>query len=83
MPIRLEKLRDGQGLFARLKLRAMPFIVGFAPNDFLRVALYRPALFGRAYSRWLGAIYSRSRHWTRSERELFAVATSRHNRCRF
>ncbi len=83
MPLRLQKLRADHGWFARWKMRAMPYLVGFAPNDFLRAALYRPALFGRAYSRWLGAIYSRSPHWTHGERELFAIATSRLNRCRF
>jgi hypothetical protein len=51
--------------------------------DVLRTMLYRPELFGEAYSDGLEEILHGSSDWSVGERELFATFVSSKNRCQF
>lgn len=67
----------------RLKLFAAQTAMGERAPDMLRVLLYRPDFFGKAYSKYMDALLRRPSEFTIGERELFAAFVSRANDCRF
>lgn len=53
------------------------------PPDVMKALLYRPELFGRAYSELLQAVMRGPGEWAIGERELFAAFTSKTLACEF
>ena len=83
MPLRLRKLRDGQGWLRRLQFAVMPWTVGFPANDVVRTLAYRPGFFGSPFSALLQSVLRGRSPWTVAERELFASFVSSQNQCVF
>jgi len=83
MPLRLKKLRTGQGWFYKLRFKLMPKVVGFPPSDVIRTLTYRPQFFGDAFSDVVQSALRGPSFWTVAERELFAGYVSVRNQCMF
>jgi hypothetical protein len=80
--MRLTKVEHGHAYKYRMILGAVGLSVGRAP-DILRVLLYRPEYFGKAFGRLLQEALRGDSFWTVGERELFAAYTSVVNECEF
>jgi uncharacterized peroxidase-related enzyme len=70
-------------LVGRLKLFAAKMAVGERAPDVLRVIVYRPEFFGRAFVQYTDALLRRPSEFTVGERELFAAFVSQANDCKF
>jgi uncharacterized peroxidase-related enzyme len=81
--IPLKKIDDGHGVVARIKLAVLGLMMGGRAPDVLRVLLYRPELFGKAYSRYTQVLLRGPSDWTVGERELFSAFVSHKNECKF
>lgn len=81
--MRLEKVRSGHRLGAKLKMTAMRLMSGRPAPDVVRALLYRPELFGTAANELFQAALRGPSRWSVGERELFASFVSNLNRCRF
>ncbi len=67
----------------RLKLFATQTVVGERAPDVLRVLMYRPEFFGKAFAKYTDALLRKPSEFTIGERELFAAFVSRANDCKF
>lgn len=83
MSLRLAVLERGQRLRARFALRLIGLTSRAKPDDVARIALYRPAFFGRPFLRLVREVMRGESDWTAGERELFAAFVSRRNACTF
>ncbi len=81
--MRLQRVERGRGVKNRFILTAIRLTTRRRAPDVVRTLLYRPALFGRFYNRWLQSVIRGGELWTVWERELFAAFTSRLNQCPF
>ncbi|MHC4939103.1 MAG: hypothetical protein ACYTHK_09060 [Planctomycetota bacterium] len=81
--MRLPKVESGHTLGTRLKLGLMQLILGRRAPDVVRVILYRPEFFGKAFGEFLGRAMDSGSRWSRGERELMAAFTSKLNQCPF
>jgi hypothetical protein len=81
--VRLENVASGHGLFTKLLLKVMPWMMGFEVPDFVRTRMYRPDFFGRHIGKYFQATLRGDSEWSVGERELFAAYTSRVNQCVF
>lgn len=81
--MRLTRIEEGHGLGTRLKLRLMQLFLGRRAPDVVRVLLYRPEYFGRAFGEFVGGAMDSDSRWSRGERELMAAFTSKLNQCPF
>ena len=81
--MRLRILHDGHRPRQRMALRMIRWTSGTAPDPVVATMLYRPDLFGRAFSRFLVAVMRGPSEWSAGERELFAAFVSRLNSCPF
>jgi uncharacterized peroxidase-related enzyme len=70
-------------LTGRLKLFATKMVVGERAPDMIRVIVYRPDFFGRAFAGYTDALLRRPSEFTVGERELFAAFVSQANDCKF
>lgn len=80
--MRLPRINDGHRLLERFKLGFVGLIVGRRP-DVLRTLLYRPELFGRAFSKLTQAVMRGPSAWQVSDREIIAMFVSQLNQCPF
>jgi hypothetical protein len=68
----------------RLECIDAPFLPGSSdPPGVVRTLLYRPEIFGEAYSEELDRVMRGPSEWSVGERELFAAFTSLLNQCPF
>jgi hypothetical protein len=81
--MRLKTVERGYRLGQKAKLGLIRLISRRRAPDILRTVFYRPELFGRPASAWTQAVMRGPSRWRVGERELFAVFTSRLNRCPF
>jgi len=81
--MRLKNVENNHALGARMKLRLIGLLSGRRAPDVLRTVLYRPEIFGKAFSEILDPVMRGPSRWTVGERELFAAFTSRLNQCPF
>jgi hypothetical protein len=56
---------------------------GAEPFGVVKTLLYRPGLFGAAFSAALDEVMHGPSEWSRGERELFAAFTSLLNQCHY
>jgi hypothetical protein len=78
--VRLAVLEHGHAPEQAAVLEEMRRTRGDIP-DVRKLLLYRPALFGGAFSEALHAALRAPSPWTAGERELFAAYVSAQNRC--
>jgi hypothetical protein len=83
--MRLENVEHGhkeaqKAVLAQIQARRGPDL---PVPDVLRTMLYRPELFGAAYSDGLEEIMHGPSDWSVGERELFAAFVSSKNQCPF
>ena len=83
MSLRLQRVRGGHRLGAKLKLALIRLVSGDEPPDVVKTMLYRPEAFGKPFSQWAHAVMRGPSAWSAGERELMAAFTSRLNECRF
>jgi AhpD family alkylhydroperoxidase len=83
MTIRLGVLRNGQRLRAKVALRLIGVVGRTDPDPVVRLILYRPGLFGRAFNRLAASVMRGPSGWTPGERERIAAHVSRSNDCSF
>jgi hypothetical protein len=69
---------DEAAMLAEIRERS-----GQEPLGVVKTLLYRPELFGTAFSDELNEAMRGPSDWTPGERELFAAFTSRLNQCLF
>ena len=81
--MRLPKVENGHGFGTRLKLGMMQLVLGRRAPDVVRVLLYRPEFFGRAFGEFLSRAMDSDSRWSRGECELMAAFTSKLNQCPF
>lgn len=81
--MRLEKIRSGHRLGAKLKMAMMRLVTGRPAPDVVKTLLYRPEVFGTAANELFQAAMRGESKWSVGERELFAAFVSNLNRCRF
>jgi uncharacterized peroxidase-related enzyme len=81
--LKLQQVEDGHGVISQIKLTAMRVVLGGRPPDVLKLLLYRPDLFGKAYNAHCHELMRAPSDWTVGERELFAAFVSRLNDCAF
>jgi uncharacterized peroxidase-related enzyme len=81
--MRLRRVEDGHGVLGQVKLAAMRVAVGGRPPDVLKLLLYRPEMFGKAYNAYCHEMLRAPSEWTVGERELFAAFVSHLNECIF
>jgi hypothetical protein len=81
--MRLENVASGHGLLAKLKLGMFRLIMRARAPDVIRTILYRPELFGKAFSEATHAALRGASEWSVGERELFAAFVSKLNQCVF
>jgi len=80
--MRLEILREGQGLRPLQKLQLLPieWLAGVKPPNFI-ILSYRRELFGKYFSRFLQTAMRRADQWQVGELELFASFTAKQLAC--
>jgi hypothetical protein len=82
--VRLPKVDNGHALPQKLLLRVIKFFnKGVPPYDVVRMLLYRPKWFGKAFGRISQAAMRGPSEWQVWERELFAAFVSKVNQCPF
>ena len=81
--MRLKKVETGHALGTRVKLTMIGLMMRRRAPDVVRTILYRPELFGDAFSGVLDECMRGESNWSVGERELFAAFTSRLNQCPF
>jgi hypothetical protein len=81
--MRLKQVERGRGPKNRLILLVLRITTGKRAPDVVRTLLYRSALFGKPYGRWMQSVMRGGALWSVWERELFAAFTSRLNQCPF
>ena len=81
--MRLKTVEDNLPFAAKLKLRVIGAISGRRAPDVLRTVLYRPEIFGKAFSELMQPVMRGPSRWSVGERELFAAFTSKLNQCPF
>jgi hypothetical protein len=81
--VRLAKPGRGHRLPQKLLLGVSSFISLSAPLDVVRVFMYRPEFFGRAFCDLAHAAMRGPSDWSVGERELFGAFTSSLNICVF
>jgi hypothetical protein len=83
MPLRLQKLRNGQSWLRKLQFALMPRMFGFPVSGVIQTLTYRPKLFGAPFSDVVQSALRGPSFWTVAERELFAGWVSARNQCLF
>ena len=83
MSLRLEILERGHATPKRTLIRVVERVGRVRMDDVVRVSLYRPRFFGRAWLRFVRSVMRGPSRWTPGERELLAAFTSWLNRCPF
>jgi uncharacterized peroxidase-related enzyme len=83
MTIRLGILRSGQRLRAKAALRVIGVVGRTEPDPVVRLILYRPGLFGRAFNGLAASVMRGPSTWTAGERERMAECVSGSNECPF
>jgi hypothetical protein len=81
--VRLSKLENGHRLPQKLLLGLTSLISLSAPMDVVRVFMYRPECFGRAFCDLAHVMMRGPSDWSVGERELFGAFTSSLNSCVF
>lgn len=81
--MRLEKLKQGNSLKAKLLFWVIRRSTKAEPFDVIKTLVYRPRFFGGPYNQLLQASLRGESRWSIGERELFAAFTSRLNQCLF
>ena len=79
--MRLDILEHGHSRQNLIALRVMRALAGAEPDDVIKISMYRPAFFGRAWIRLLRTVMRGESDWSPGERELFGAFTSRLNAC--
>ncbi len=81
--MRLSKVERGHRLPQKLLLGLTSLFSLSAPMDVVRVFMYRPEFFGRAFCDLAHASMRGPSEWSVGERELFGAYTSSLNSCVF
>lgn len=81
--MRLRQVKTGHGLPQKLLLGLSPLVSFSAPLDVVRVFMYRPEFFGKAFCELAHVMLRGPSDWSVGERELFGALTSSLNRCVF
>jgi len=81
--VRLSRLENGHRPPQKLLLGLSSLITLSAPLDVVRVFMYRPEFFGRAFCDLAHAAMRGPSDWSVGERELFGAFTSSLNSCVF
>ncbi|MCD2192071.1 hypothetical protein LQ327_01525 [Actinomycetospora endophytica] len=79
--IRLQAIRRGRGLRARVMGLLLPLLSGGTAPGFVKVLLFRPEFFGTPFGRYAEAVLRGPGRWTVGERELFGATVSAGNAC--
>jgi hypothetical protein len=81
--MRLACVESGHGPFEAAALQEIRERSGREPLGVVKTLLYRPELFGAAFSEQLDRVMRGPSDWSVGERELFAAFTSLLNHCPF
>ncbi|MHC4954809.1 MAG: hypothetical protein ACYTGZ_13065 [Planctomycetota bacterium] len=81
--MRLSNVENDHAFGAKMKLRMMSLLSGRRAPDVVRAILYRPEIFGKAFSDLMQPAMRGPSRWDVGERELFAAFTSKLNQCPF
>jgi hypothetical protein len=81
--MRLARVERGHRFKERLILRLIGRMRHREPPDVIKTMLYRPELFGRAFSAACQTVLRGPSEWSAGERELFAAFVSAQNQCPF
>ena len=81
--MRLARIESGHRPAERQRLRALRLALREEPSDVVKTCLYRPELFGAAYSDVFHTVMRGPSDWSVAERELFAAFVSSENQCLF
>jgi len=81
--MRLPKLETGHRLPQKLILDLAPLVFFSETMDVVRVFMYRPEFFGKAFCDLAHVVMRGPSDWGVGERELFGAFTSSLNRCAF
>jgi hypothetical protein len=81
--MRLEVVDSGHAPAERAVLDTIRERSGAEPLGVVKTLLYRPELFGDAFSTELDRVMRGPSDWSAGERELFAAFTSLLNQCQF
>jgi len=81
--MRLPKLETGHRLPQKLILDLAPLVFFSETMDVVRVFMYRPEFFGKAFCDLAHVVMRGPSDWGVGERELFGAFTSSLNRCVF
>jgi len=81
--MRLPKLETGHRLPQKLILDLAPLVFFSETMDVVRVFMYRPEFFGKAFCDLAHVVMRGPSAWGVGERELFGAFTSSLNRCVF
>jgi hypothetical protein len=81
--MRLKRLDNGQRLVPRAFLRMIAIVSRHPAPDVVKIQLYRPRFFGRAFIAMTQEVMRGPSQWSIGERELFAAFTSKLNQCPF
>jgi hypothetical protein len=81
--MRLRRLETGQRVVPRAFLRLIALASRRDAPDVLKMHLYRPGFFGRAFAALTQQVMRGPSPWAVGERELFAAFTSKLNQCPF
>ena len=76
MSLRLEILERGHATPKRTLIRVVERVGRVRMDDVVRVSLYRPRFFGRAWLRFVRSVMRGPSRWTPGERELLAAFTA-------
>lgn len=81
--MRLPRLENGHRMPQKLILSLSRLVSFSEPMDVVRVFMYRPEFFGKAFCDLAHVILRGPSDWKVGERELFGAFTSSLNRCVF
>ena len=81
--MRLSNLKNGHRPPQKLLLGVSSLVTLSAPLDVVRVFMYRPEYFGRAFCDLAHVMLRGPSDWSVGERELFGAFTSNLNSCVF
>lgn len=81
--LRLSTLENGHRLPQKLLLGFARLITHSEPVDVVKIFMYRPEYFGRAFCNLAHTALRGPSDWSVGERELFGAFTSKLNACTF
>lgn len=80
--MRLTIFTENQRWIDTLALNLIRSFIGYIPGP-IQISMYRSAFFGRPFTACLEEAQRKSKHWSKSETELFAAFVASQNSCNF